>query len=542
MVTLPRVLVAAPASGSGKTMIATGLIAALRDRGLAVSPHKVGPDYIDPGYHTAAAGRPGRNLDAHLVGEDLLVPLLLHGARTPAPADIAVVEGVMGLFDGALGTEGFASSAHVARLTRTPVLLVVNCAAASRSVAAVVHGFATFEPGVRVGGVVLNNVASPRHEAEARRAVAATGVPVLGAVPRLPDVVVPSRHLGLIPAAERRPEALSAVGALGRMAADHLDLDAVIALAATAPDLDASPWDPRAAVAGVPAPPVPSAGVPGRVGDARPVVAVAAGEAFTFGYAETPELLAAAGARVERFDPLRDEALPAGTAGIVLGGGFPEIHASALSANRDLRAQIADFAAQGGPILAECAGMLYLLRELDGAPMCGVLPAGGAMHPRLVLGYRQAVALSDSVVASEGTRVAGHEFHRTRVTRDEPLPRPEPAGPAKPADRTASRPAWGWRDSHGDPEVEGFVQGGVHASYLHTHWAGRPQSATAFVHAARGRADGWPGAGALRAAHDKSAHDRSAHDRSAHDSVGSATSSDAVDRVHDVPLAARGAR
>lgn len=537
MVTLPRVLVAAPASGSGKTMIATGLIAALRDRGLAVSPHKVGPDYIDPGYHTAAAGRPGRNLDAHLVGEDLLVPLLLHGARTPAPADIAVVEGVMGLFDGALGTEGFASSAHVARLTLTPVLLVVNCAAASRSVAAVVHGFATFEPGVRVGGVVLNNVASPRHEAEARRAVAATGVPVLGAVPRLPDVVVPSRHLGLIPAAERRPEALSAVGALGRMAADHLDLDAVIALAATAPDLDASPWDPRTAVAGAPASPEPSAGVQGRVGDARPVVAVAAGEAFTFGYAETPELLAAAGARVVRFDPLRDEALPAGTAGIVLGGGFPEIHASALSANRDLRAQIADFAAQGGPILAECAGMLYLLRELDGAPMCGVLPAAGAMHPRLVLGYRQAVALSDSVVAPEGTRVAGHEFHRTRVTRDEPLPRHEPA------DRSASRPAWGWRDSHGDPEVEGFVQGGVHASYLHTHWAGRPQSATAFVHAARGRADAWPGAGAQRAAHDTSAQDSVEKPTAMpHDTVGLATSSDHFDQVHDVPVAARGAR
>ena len=218
MVSLPRVLVAAPASGSGKTMIATGLIAALRERGLAVSPHKVGPDYIDPCYNTQAAGRPGRNLDAHLVGQERLVPLLLHGAATPEPADVAIIEGVMGLVDGALGTDGFASRAHVARSTRTPVLLAVNCAAVSRSVAAVVHGFATFEPGVRVGGGILNNVASPRHEAEARRAVAATGVPVVGAIPRLPDVVVPSRHLGLIPAAERRPEALSAVAALGRMA------------------------------------------------------------------------------------------------------------------------------------------------------------------------------------------------------------------------------------------------------------------------------------------------------------------------------------
>ena len=463
---LPRILIAAPASGSGKTMITTGLMAALRERGLQVSPHKVGPDYIDPGYHTQAAGRPGRNLDAHLVGPERLVPLLLHGARTPRPADVAVIEGVMGLFDGALGSAGFASSAHVAQLTQTPVLLAVNCAAASRSVAAVVHGFATFEPGVRVAGVILNNVASPRHEAEARAGVEATGIPVVGAIPRLPDVVVPSRHLGLIPAAERRPEALSAVEALSRMARDYLDLDLVLAIAGEAPDLETDPWDPVEAV--------------GRsAGDATddpagtgPVVAVAAGEAFTFGYAETPELLRAAGARVETFDPLRDEDLPLGTAAVVVGGGFPEIHASALAANRPLRAAIAQFAADGGPIAAECAGLLYLCQELDGAPMCGVLPATAQMHPRLVLGYRHAVALSDSVLGPEGTRVSGHEFHRTRVHVDDTS--------------SVTTRAWGWRHHDGEAQVEGLVAGSVHASYLHTHWAGRPQSATALVRAATG--------------------------------------------------------
>ncbi|GAB96907.1 cobyrinic acid a,c-diamide synthase [Kineosphaera limosa] len=465
MVSLPRVLVAAPASGSGKTMITTGLIAALRDRGLGVSPHKVGPDYIDPGYHTQAAGRPGRNLDAHLVGEYLLAPLLLHGASVPTPADIAVIEGVMGLFDGALGTDGFASSAHVARATDTPVLLVVNCAAASRSVAAVVHGFATFEPGVRVGGVILNNVASPRHEAEAQAAVAATGVRVLGSIPRLPDVVVPSRHLGLIPAAERRPEALGAVEALAGMAREHIDLDGVLDLAAQAPELHTSAWDPAEAIGAT------EVGRTRRGAGHEPVVAVAAGAAFTFGYAETPELLRAAGARVQTFDPLRDEGLPAGTDGIVLGGGFPEVHAAALGANRGLRTEIAAFAEGGGPVFAECAGMLYLLRELDGVPMCDVLPATGAMHPRLVLGYRSAVALADSIIAPEGARVAGHEFHRTRVQVD-----PE----------AADQRAWGWRDSAGRPETEGFVHGRVHASYLHTHWAGRPGSAAAFVRAAAG--------------------------------------------------------
>ncbi|MDO5710686.1 MAG: cobyrinate a,c-diamide synthase, partial [Micrococcales bacterium] len=440
---LPRVLIAAPASGSGKTMIATGLMAALRERGQHVSPHKVGPDYIDPGYHTQAAGRPGRNLDAHLVGEELLVPLLLHGARTPRAADIAVIEGVMGLFDGALGSEGFASSAHVATLTQTPVLLTVNCAAASRSVAAVVHGFATFEPGVRVAGVILNNVASPRHEAEARAGVAATGVPVVGAIPRLPDVVVPSRHLGLIPAAERRPEALRAVEALSRMARDYLDLDLILAIAGRAPDLYADPWDPWSVTG--------AGGVQGAARGSRPVVAVAAGEAFTFGYAETPELLEAAGARVATFDPLRDPALPPETAAVVIGGGFPEIHAAALAANRSLRAAIASFADEGGPIVAECAGLLYLCRDLDGAPMCDVLPASAQMHPRLVLGYRHAVALSDSVLGPEGTRVAGHEFHRTRVHVD------DNAG-------DATR-AWGWHDHDGQPHVEGLVAGSVHASY-----------------------------------------------------------------------------
>lgn len=461
---LPRVLIAAPASGSGKTMIATGLMAALRERGLEVSPHKVGPDYIDPGYHTQAAGRPGRNLDAHLVGPERLVPLLLHGARTPRPADVAVIEGVMGLFDGALGSAGFASSAHVAEVTRTPVLLAVNCAAASRSVAAVVHGFATFEPGVRVAGVILNNVASPRHEAEARAGVEATGLPVVGAIPRLPDVVVPSRHLGLIPAAERRPEALSAVEALSRMARDYLDLDLVLAIAGEAPDLDADPWDPFEAVGRSTTQDDPAG--------TGPVVAVAAGEAFTFGYAETPELLRAAAARVETFDPLRDEELPAGTAAVVIGGGFPEIHASALAANRPLRAAIADFAQGGGPIAAECAGLLYLCQELDGAPMCGVLPATAQMHPRLVLGYRHAVALSDSVLGPEGTRVAGHEFHRTRVHVDDTS--------------SVTSHAWGWRTHEGEAQVEGLVAGSVHASYLHTHWAGRPQSATALVRAATG--------------------------------------------------------
>ena len=448
MTTVPRVVLAAPASGAGKTSIATGLVAALTARGLAVSPHKVGPDYIDPGYAGLAAGRPGRNLDPWLVGEERVAPLFLHGARTPGPADVAVVEGVMGLFDGASHPSvepGFASTAHVAALLRAPVLLVVDAGAQARSVAALVHGFATFDPGVRLGGVVLNRVGSDRHEEILRDALDAAGVPVLGAVRRMTELATPSRHLGLVPAAERTAEAVATVRALGDVVASAVDLDAVLALARSAPSLDAEPWDPAAEVEPVPG---------------RPRIAVAGGPAFTFGYAENAELLAAAGAEVVTVDPLLDETLPAGTAGLVVGGGFPEVYAAELSANASLRADVAALAARGGPVAAECAGLLYLSRSLDGLPMCGVLDATTEMSPRLTLGYRAAVAVTDSVLAAAGTRVRGHEFHRTVGT---PV--------------AGDRPAWQW-SAEGS---EGFVAGSVHASYLHLNWAGRPELARRFV-------------------------------------------------------------
>ncbi|MDO5628614.1 MAG: cobyrinate a,c-diamide synthase [Mobilicoccus sp.] len=462
---LPRICIAAPSSGSGKTMITTGLLAALAARGLVVSPHKVGPDYIDPGYHAAACGRRGRNLDAHMQGVERIVPLLLRGAlgRGDVPAaDVAVIEGVMGLFDGALGRRGFAGTAHIAQVTSTPVVLVVDCASTSRSVGALVHGFATFEAGVRLGGVILNNLASPRHEREARSGLADAGVPVLGAVPRRKDVVVPSRHLGLVPAAERAPEARAAVDALADLVAGHVDLDELLALARTAPDLEGQAWDPAAELAAV--------GFATSTSTHRPRVAVAGGEAFTFSYAENTELLEAAGLEVVTVDPLTDD-LPRDVAGIVIGGGFPEIHAARLSANTALRRDVAEFAASGGPIVAECAGLLYLAAHLDDHPMCGVLPLRAAMTERLTLGYRQGVALTGSVVAAEGARVVGHEFHRTAV---------------HPLDAASAPPrAWGWQDHEGEVHREGWVQGNVHASYLHCHWAGAPGLAASFAAAAR---------------------------------------------------------
>ncbi|MFD7927518.1 cobyrinate a,c-diamide synthase, partial [Streptomyces sp. NPDC059742] len=238
---VPRLVIAAPSSGSGKTTVATGLMAAFSERGLAVSPHKAGPDYIDPGYHALATGRPGRNLDAFMCGPELVAPLFAHGA---AGCDLAVVEGVMGLYDGAAGRGELASTAQVAKLLRAPVVLVVDASSQSRSVAALVHGFASFDPQVRLGGVILNKVGSDRHEVMLREALEEAGMPVLGVLRRAPQVATPSRHLGLVPVAERHTDALASVAALAAQVRAGCDLDALMALARTAPPLACEAWSP----------------------------------------------------------------------------------------------------------------------------------------------------------------------------------------------------------------------------------------------------------------------------------------------------------
>ncbi|MFD3436249.1 cobyrinate a,c-diamide synthase [Streptomyces sp. NPDC058685] len=474
-----RLVVAAPSSGSGKTTVATGLMAALAATGLTVSGHKVGPDYIDPGYHALATGRPGRNLDAYLCGPELMAPLFAHGA---AGADVAVVEGVMGLYDGAAGAGELASTAQIAKLLRAPVVLVVDASSQSRSVAALVHGFVSWDPEVRIGGVILNKVGSDRHEALLREAVEEVGVPVLGVLRRAVPVETPSRHLGLVPVAERRGDAVAAVAAMGELVRRGCDLAALLALARGASDLGGEPWTASGLRPCPPSPDGLDAPAPrtieargsgsGAHGDGkgqggeqprrRPVVAVAGGPAFTFSYTEHAELLTAAGADVTVFDPLRDTRLPDGTDGLVIGGGFPEVYAPELSANEPLRQAVGELARSGAPVAAECAGLLYLSRSLDGQKMCGVLDAETRMGAALTLGYRDAVAVSDSALAVAGTRLRGHEFHRTTV---------EPgAGPAA---------AWGMHRP--ERRLEGFVQQGVHASYLHTHWAAEPGIARRFV-------------------------------------------------------------
>jgi cobyrinic acid a,c-diamide synthase len=444
---IPRVVVAGTASGAGKTSIACGLIGALRRSGLVVQGFKVGPDYIDPSYHALASGRPGRNLDAFLSGSDLIAPLVRHGT---AGADVAMIEGVMGLFDGASGRGELASTAHVAKLLRAPVVLVVDASAMARSAAAIVHGYKTFDPDVDVAGVIYNKVGSDHHEELLREATAPLGIPVLGAVRRDERVAAPERHLGLVPADEREERARVALDALADAAARSVDLAAVERLARAAPAMEGPAWDPGQAG-----------------GPTRARIAIARGPAFSFHYAENLELLTAAGAELAPFDPLRDEALPDDPGALVLAGGFPEIFGAELEANAALRSAVRAFAASGRPVLAECGGVLYLCADLDGHAMCGVLPARGRMAGRLTLGYCEAVAATTTPWLPAGERVRGHEFHYSAV---DPV-------------RAEASPAWSLT-ARGTTRDEGLVAGGVQASYLHVHWAAHPELARRFARAA----------------------------------------------------------
>jgi cobyrinic acid a,c-diamide synthase len=465
VVNVPAVVVAAPASGSGKTTVATGLIGAMREAGHTVAPFKVGPDFIDPGYHGLAAGRPGRNLDPVLVGEQLIGPLYAHGV---AGADIAVIEGVMGLFDGRIGpfenpatSPPAGSTAHVAGLVGAPVILVVDARGQSHSIAALLHGFSTFDTATRIAGVILNRVGSGRHEQVLRQACEHTGIPVLGAIPRNAELELPTRYLGLVTAVEYGRRARLAVEAMTALIARHVDLAAV--MAAARGQTSSPAWDPVAAVGET-------------AGRRRATVAMAAGKAFSFGYAEHAELLRAAGADVVDFDPLVDT-LPEGTDAVLLPGGFPEQFTADLSANDVVRQQISELAAAGAPVHAECAGLIYLASELDGYPMCGVLAGSARFTPHLKLAYRDAVAVADSPLYAVGARVVGHEFHRTVVTFTESYP-----------------PAWVYRAGEADHDAaavrDGVVHAGVHASYLHTHPAAAPDAVVRFVaHAANRRAD-----------------------------------------------------
>lgn len=437
----PRLVVAGTHSGVGKTTVATGLMAALRRRGTNVGAAKVGPDFIDPGYHALATGRPPRNLDAWISGPDAIAPL---AGRAAVGCDLLLIEGVMGMFDGA--DDGSPSStADVADMLDAPVVLVVDASAVARSIAAVVHGFATFDPRVSVAGVVLNRVGSDTHRDSLADALRPLGVPVVGSLPRDDALVWRDRHLGLVPVAEQRDEVLASIDLLADVIERCCDFDAIERIARSAGHLAPQPL-----------------ASPKVMGSIR--LAVATGPAFSFQYVDNLEALSAAGADIVTFDPTQARALPDGAQALLTGGGFPEVYAAELADNREMLADLRHRVDHGLVVWAECGGLLWLARALDGRPMAGVVPTVAAMTNRLTLGYRSATVHTASPIGPAGTVVRGHEFHYTTC---------DPPGDAMSLEGRHGR------------STAGFAGERLVASYLHVHLAARPDIAENFVATAR---------------------------------------------------------
>lgn len=440
-------VIAGHASGVGKTTVAIGLMGAFRRRGLKVAPFKVGPDYIDPGYHERATGVASRNLDTWLTSPRAVRDTFARGA---AAADVSVVEGVMGLFDGRAGGRDEGSTAEAARLTHGSVVLVVNCASMARSLAPLLWGFNRFDERLSLAGTILNNVGSPGHGRMLREAAREAGVPVLGEIPRRPGVTLGSRHLGLVPAAESDDlDALLAdiIDHVGR----HVDLQTLITIAG-GPGMD------------------PDADAPVEAGGVSPVIAVARDEAFSFYYVDSLEALETAGARLRYFSPLRDEELPA-CDGLYLGGGFPEMFAARLANNSGMRRSVAAAVGGGLPTYAECGGMVYLCLgvEVDGRrhEMAGAIETEARMTGRRqALGYVEARARRTNILMDEGERIRGHEFHWSTVDwRDEHL----------------AYDCYSNRQPQAEPD--GFSRGNLLATYVHTHFGGEHDGARRFVDA-----------------------------------------------------------
>ena len=400
---IARVVVAGTASGVGKTLVAAGLIGALRKRGLAVQPFKCGPDYIDPGWHGFAAGRPCRNLDPWMLGETAMRKSFVRGCEG---ADVAVIEGMMGLFDGARFDRSAHSSADIAAKLGAPVLLVIDIAAAARSAAATALGFARFDPALPVAAVALNRAGSEGHARGCAEAIAeVAGLPTLGWLSRSPALALPERHLGLQLAAEsdRRAAVLSAAT---DAVAEHFDLDALLDLARSA--------SPLAGHAPGARPVTPGNG---------PILAIARDAAFSFYYEDDLDLLAAEGVRLVPFSPVAGEGLPAGASGVYLGGGYPELFAPQLAANGALWREIGALHARGAPIFAECGGFMALTEALvdgDGVrhPMAGLVPGAVRMTSKLAaLGYREATACAELAARADRRDASGPRIPFQRLGR-----------------------------------------------------------------------------------------------------------------------------
>ena len=451
MQNMPRIVIAGTHSGVGKTTLATALMACLTGRGLRVQPFKVGPDYIDPGYHNAATGRVSRNLDCWMLGEETVREVFI---RSASGADLSVIEGVMGLYDGR-GATSSGSSAHVANLLKAPVLLVLDVRSMARSAAAVVLGFQHMDPGVKICGVLLNRVGSLRHYNILKEAIETTcDLPVVGYVRRQAGIELPERHLGLLPTSEKSGLA-DHIGKLAKAVEEGVDPERIISLAKGAGIC-----------------PAPSYRVfPDRKRDPQVRIGLVRDQAFTFYYQDGLDLLEALGAELVECSPLKGEGLPGPLHGLYIGGGFPEMFLQDLSRNERFKRDLGAAANSGMPIYAECGGLMFLaaaIVDFEGNeyPAAGLLPGCCRMEKkRAALGYVTATSLQDNILCSRGTSLRGHEFHYSTLE----LSRQSAAA------YLLTR--WGDEPSRED----GVVMGNLLASYVHLHFAGCPGAAQTFI-------------------------------------------------------------
>ena len=443
------IVVAGPWSGCGKTTATLGLLAALRRRGFRVAPFKVGPDFIDPGHHARIAGTPSRNLDGWMLPKETNRRIFRRGA---AGADIAVVEGVMGLFDGYDGRTEAGSTAQMAKWLELPVLLVVNAARMARSAAALVLGFERFDPELTFAGILFNGLGGPRHFEYLREAMEGhAGAPCLGGMVRNPEVAIPERHLGLFTDADH-PLDEKAADRLADLAEESLDMDRLLL---RLPEISVD-----SAVGTETAPP-PTV----RLG-------VASDAAFCFYYPDNFDLLRAAGVEIVPFSPISDPALPPDLDGLYFGGGYPELFAEALADNAEFRREVREMSRSGMPIYGECGGFMYLCESLSTAedrrfPMTGCFPLRTAMASRLrSLGYREITLRFPTLLGEPGTRIRGHEFHYSALSET-------PAG---------IETAYDVSGRHGAASAaEGFVVDRTLGSYIHLHFGSRPEAANHFA-------------------------------------------------------------
>jgi len=470
----PRLIVAALRGGSGKTILSLGILAALRQQGREVAPFKKGPDYIDAGWLALAAGRPCYNLDSFLLSADCI----LHSFQTHRhPGDIALIEGNRGLYDG-IDLEGSTSTAELAKLIRTPVVMCVDCTKTTRTMAAVISGCQQFDTDVPLRGIVLNRVAGSRHETILRNSIEHfCGLPVIGAVPKLRRQAFPERHMGLVPTPEHR-WAVESIAEIGRTAARYLDLRGILDIARNAPKLAVAPSE-GSATSCFTAAVMEASRSAASDGMPMPRIGILKDAAFQFYYPENLEALAAAGAELVYLSPLSDADLPVVDA-LYIGGGFPETHATALAENRTFATGLKKAVDEGLPVYAECGGLMYLGRELvleeKAYPMAGVLPVVFGFNKRPQgHGYVVATVARANPFYEVGTEIRGHEFHYSNVLS--------------------------WSGDEGDlvfqmqrgagiaADRDGIAYKNVLATYIHVHALGTPAWALALVRNAAAHRD-----------------------------------------------------